>query len=346
MGLNVTLLLYAKSVETIPSINGVNVEIEKLPFIKGKLIRAFIGRNRLIKKIKSLYIPHKTVIHIYNTQPYAFFLCGKKRNVFFERGEVPYFAEVKTLSFRIYEWLGLKVAKYATGMVVQTPSLQLLYRDFYGIKNIVVSNMFVDTTRFNNLNKVNRKHVISYCGTISIHKDGVDDLIKAFAKVSHKYPDYQLWIIGGFEKLYDDESILYSLVKSLKIADKVVFTGRVSPDDLPLMLMQSSILALARPNNNQAKYGFPTKVGEYLYTGNPVVLTEVGDLNLFLHHKDNCLFARPNDYEDFADKLLWVIEHQDEASQIGIRGKQTVEKEFNVLGQCKRVLSFMERVSK
>ena len=42
------------------------------------------------------------------------------------------------------------------------------------------------------------------------------------------------------------------------------------------------MLVLARPDNIQAKGGFPTKLGEYLATGNPVVVTKVGEIPNYL----------------------------------------------------------------
>ena len=50
------------------------------------------------------------------------------------------------------------------------------------------------------------------------------------------------------------------------------FTGRTSPEVMPQILTDASILALARPNNVQSQNGFPTKLGEYLATGNPVAI--------------------------------------------------------------------------
>ena len=63
-----------------------------------------------------------------------------------------------------------------------------------------------------------------------------------------------------------------NLVKELNLEEKVIFTGAVPYTDVPQLLIDAEILALDRPDNKQAKYGFPTKLGEYLMTGNPVVI--------------------------------------------------------------------------
>ena len=64
--------------------------------------------------------------------------------------------------------------------------------------------------------------------------------------------------------------------------DSIVFTGIVSAADIPQILKNAAVLALDRPDSLQAQCGFPTKLGEYLLTENPVIVTKVGDIPLFL----------------------------------------------------------------
>ena len=159
-----------------------------------------------------------------------------------------------------------------------------------GIKNITVINMFVDSKRFENVRADAKEKYIAYCGTISPFKDGVDCLIKAFANFASKHADYQLKIIGRFESA-DAEKTLIGLVESLNIAKSVEFTGMVKPNEMPQLLCGAKMLALARPDNEQARYGFPTKLGEYLATGKPVVVTRVGEIGDFLEDMVNCAKA-------------------------------------------------------
>ena len=64
-----------------------------------------------------------------------------------------------------------------------------------------------------------------------------------------------------------------ALIQKLHIKGRVIVTGSVKRDAVPALLCNSDILALARPANKQAEGGFPTKLGEYLATGNTVVVT-------------------------------------------------------------------------
>ena len=68
-------------------------------------------------------------------------------------------------------------------------------------------------------------------------------------------------------------------------------------------------MALARPTNKQAEGGFPTKLGEYLATGNTVVVTNVGEIGEFLHDKVNAFVSDPDSPEKNFVKLFWIKIH-------------------------------------
>ena len=228
------------------------------------------------------------------------------------------------------------------GLFVISESL----RDYYinlGVQasKIKIINMFVDPHRFASIKKTKTAdRYIAYCGTASNNKDGVDELIKAFAIVAEKVLDVKLYIIGKTpltEQKFDN----YLLIKRLNLEDRVVFTGVVSAKEMPQLLVNADVLALDRPDNKQAKYGFPTKLGEYLLSGNPVVVTSVGDITKFLTDGVSALIARPQNPKNFADKLLWALTYTEEAICLGGRGKMIALEFFNSLTETQKLYSFM-----
>lgn len=165
-------------------------------------------------------------------------------------------------------------------------------------------------------------------------------MIKAFAIVAEKVLDVKLYIIGKTpltEQKFDN----YLLIKRLNLEDRVVFTGVVSAKEMPQLLVNADVLALDRPDNKQAKYGFPTKLGEYLLSGNPVVVTSVGDITKFLTDGVSALIASPQNPKNFADKLLWALTYTEEAICLGGRGKMIALEFFNSLTETQKLYSFM-----
>ena len=104
----------------------------------------------------------------------------------------------------------------------------------------------------------------------------------------------------------------------------MVFTDSVSPTTIPQYFMDAEMLVLARPDNIQAKYGFPTKLGEYLLSGRPVVLTDVGNITDFLKDGVSAFIAKPGDIDCVA-----------------IVGKEVAMKEFNSSTEVLKIINLM-----
>lgn len=223
--------------------------------------------------------------------------------------------------------------------VISTPLKDYFISEGISESKIHIINMTVDPKRFISLKKqqVDIKY-IAYCGTASNNKDGVDELIKAFAIIAHQYDDIKLMIIGKTPSKVDESGNL-SLIKQLGIKDKVIFTGIVESERIPQLLKNAEVLALARPDSLQAQCGFPTKLGEYLLTGNPVVVTKVGDIPKFLVHEESALLANQRDPKDFAKKIKWVLDNPVLAKKIGENGAKLALREFNNVHETHKMIS-------
>lgn len=171
---------------------------------------------------------------------------------------------------------------------------------------------------------------IVYIGTIYGTKDGVYDLVKAFSMIMEKYTDTKLVIIGDTSRRDRMQEVLREL-DNLLDPRRVELTGQLNRDEVVKRINGAYCLALSRPDNIQAKHGFPTKLGEYLSTGRPVVITGVGDIPLFLKDGHNAFVATPGDIVDFAAKMSTCLKNQEEAEVIGQRGKELVSTVFNYL---------------
>ena len=270
------------------------------------------------------------------------FVKRKDINVFIERNENP---EVISLNSRIHKvslHKYLETCKQVKGLFVMTNALKEYYVS-KGIdpKNIEIINMTVDHSRFESLIKNNNERYIVYCGNASNNKDGVDKLIESFSLISSKYPDVKLYIIGPKPKS-DADFLNLQLAKKIGVVDKIIFTGSISSDEIPQYLVNAEICALERPNNKQATFGFPTKLGEYLLSKTPVVLTKVGDMPLFLEDNVSVVFSEPDNIEAFACRLDWALTHTEEVKSIGRKGYDVAMKQFNADIEAKKIINFVK----
>ncbi len=303
---------------------------------KQYIVNRLLTGIRITRFIKDLREGDK--VFLFGVAKYLHKFVSKKGiEVYHERTEHP---DVVRLRFAFERKRYIRNCKKLSGLFVISTALKNYFISI-GVpeKKITIVNMTVDPNRFENVSKsTSVEKYIAYCGTASNNKDGVDRLIKAFAIVAQKHKDVKLYIIGRTPSS-DDASGNLQLVDSLGIKDRVVFTGVVIAEQMPQLLTNAIILALARPNNLQAQNGFPTKLGEYLLTRNPVVVTKVGDIPLFLKDGESALLAEPDNIEEFADKLCWALEHQSEGIEIGQKGRNVAMANFNASIETNKIIN-------
>lgn len=298
--------------------------------LKGWYIKKFI------KKIKS-----GSSVFIYGGMFFLHELIRLRHDIhiFHERTEHPSAVKSGNWPFSVSLENYVKDCKCLSGLFVISEHLKSYFVDM-GVKpeRLYVVNMIVDDKRFEGIRKNDSvKKYIAYCGNASNNKDGVDQLIKSFSLISKKYPDLYLYIIGKTPDC-KEENNNSQLAQKLGVGDKVVFTGTVTYDDMPQILTDAVILALDRPDSLQAKHGFPTKLGEYLLTGNPVVVTSVGDIPRFLKDGENAMLAEPNQPETFASKMEWLLDNPQQAVSIGNKGRLTAKENFNNSIEAKKII--------
>jgi glycosyltransferase involved in cell wall biosynthesis len=230
------------------------------------------------------------------------------------------------------------------GLLLMTnPLIEYFRNEMHYEKPILHVPMSVDLDRFQLANVPKKWHIV-YCGELNDEKDGVGILIEAFTRISVDYPAYKLILIGSAQSKAKLEQY-QQMVKDFGITDRVLFLGKKSNDEMPVYLLEASVLVLPRPASVQAQHGFPTKLGEYLATGNPVIVTSVGEIPKYLKDGVNAYIAEPGSVESLVAKFKELLENQISAIQIGKNGKETALKYFNNRNQTLEILNFHKKLT-
>jgi len=262
-------------------------------------------------------------------------LCSKETILLFhERTEYPYLNANSLLKrLNLFLYMNIFIPQCDHIFVIST-ALREFFSTLPKVKrnNVHVSilNMLVETDRYQVIHEtkaIPQKDIV-YIGTMYGDKDGVYNLIEAFKLIMDRFPDARLKLIGSNTKKHLMTKI-FDALNDLSEPDRIIFTGALSRDVVIQMINQAYCLALARPANIQAKYGFPTKLGEYLSTGNPVVVTAVGDVPIFLKDGVNSYIAEPDSIPAFALKLEECLSDSEKAKEIGIKGYKLVYDQFD-----------------
>jgi glycosyltransferase involved in cell wall biosynthesis len=240
----------------------------------------------------------------------------------------------------------VKACNLATKVAVSSYStlLKLVYSGV-DIKKIEVLPPGIDTQIFRHINfalKIicdiynidENEKIILYVGGFGYRK-GLDLLIISFAKLLNKITDSKLRLLivgnGPQRKYYG------SLVKKLKIADKVIFTGEIENKKLPLYY--SSAYVLVYPSFYEGLGFVPI---ESMACETPVIASKTYGLIDVIKDGYNGLLFRSGDIEDLTSKMYYLIKNEELRDLYGKHGREFVLKNYNLDTQIKKFETFFK----
>ena len=245
------------------------------------------------------------------------------------------------------KYLTEKILPRVDVCITMTKVLENYYRQFtISNKNIVFYHlpMSVDLSRFNFEDVKEEPYLrpyIAYTGSSSFSKDGIDILIKSFEQIASEFKELRLYIAAFWE--VDGERMM-QLIDNSKFKDRIIYLGSIDRDRVPSLLKGAKVLVLPRPDSRQAQGGFPTKLGEYLASSNPVCVTNVGEISLYLENNKSAYIAKPGNVDSFAEILKKALSNDDESKTIGLNGRHVAEKYFDKDKQGGELFKFLSNL--
>lgn len=215
------------------------------------------------------------------------------------------------------------------------------YYNIYCTKPSIILPVIVNTSRFIPPIKLNKKEWITYIGNMELSKDNLDNIIKAFSLISNKFPNYSLHFFGKTSSI--NLKILSDLVNKEGLNGKVFFGGVVENSQVSSLIYQSKIMVSSQPNTLRAKGGFPTKLGEYVVTGTPTLLCDVGENSKYLTSED-CYYVEPENPKAYAEKLEYILSHYDEALLKAKHGRETVFDKYSHVAAGEKIKKFIKSI--
>lgn len=262
-----------------------------------------------------------------------------------EKSEFPFVLMKKGLIAKCWAWFYTSTTyKLFDGIIVMTkPLLDYLATKVRKNCKLIEVPMTVDLDRFSIDKSQETKfgNYIAYCGNMAGNKDGVMNLIEAFDVASKQIQNVKLLLIGGSTTPEDLDKIK-DFAKD-KGDGRIIFYGKATREEIPSLLVNAKALALARPSSLQSTGGFPTKLGEYLATSNPVVVTAVGDIPRFLN-ESNSFIVEPDNNKAFAERLVKIFSNYPAAQENGRKGRKVAEQNFYYKVQAPRIHDFIQKM--
>lgn len=287
---------------------------------KGYLSKLLVLAWGLAKYV--VLLPGADIVHIHVSEPIS--------------------AKRKLLFFRPAKWLNKKIVvhfhAFSPDTTINGPHSKLYRELFCGADVVVVlSNYWKEVVdekfylgdrikviynpcpTITYPQKYEKTKSILYAGTLNQRK-GYADLIRAFAKVASKHPDWKITLAGNGEV-----EQARALAKELAIESQVELLGWVSGESKDKAFKQASVFCL--PSYAE---GFPMAVLDAWAYGLPVITTPVGGIPDVAVDGENMLLFNPGDIDTLAEKLDLVMSDEVLRDKLAASSTKMASEKFNL----------------
>jgi glycosyltransferase involved in cell wall biosynthesis len=171
--------------------------------------------------------------------------------------------------------------------------------------------------------KFGKRYLVGYVGNMST-QEGLDILIEVALKLKTTGRlDIHFTCVGGGPGLPG----LRQLVAAKNVEDMVTFTGRIPDAELLEILSTADICV--NPDKPCAMNSMSTmiKIMEYMALGKPIVQFE-GKEGRFSAQEASLYSDGADHVADFADKIVWLLDHPEERGRMGEFGRRRIERDL------------------
>jgi glycosyltransferase involved in cell wall biosynthesis len=181
--------------------------------------------------------------------------------------------------------------------------------------------------------KQNEEIKVLMCGRF-VKKKGFPFGIKAFAKSLLKHNDIRLYMAGDGPQ----KDVITNLIEDLGIENKVTLLGALKPPEVAKVMKDSHILMMpyATPDSGDSE-GAPQVLKEALATGLPVISTKHAGVPEVVIDGESGFLVDEKDIDGLSNKLNYLIEHKELWLPFGEKGRNLVEREFDIVKQTEKL---------
>ncbi len=270
---------------------------------------------------------------------YAFLAKQLGINFIVEKTEYPYgYNDMNNTS----RYMALQKLKLYTKIVTISKELESYYKKTD--RPVFLLPMTVDMTIFD-------KVVVEKCSpyiavTFGVNlRDGLFDTIKVYEQyigIRGERDKFQLVLIGDIERLcllHPECNEIKEYIRNHSLEQYISFTGRVTSDQVCQYLANASCL-LTTPTRYDSG-GFPTKLGEYMLSGTPIVLTAAGEVSDYLENRVHALVSKPENMDEVSRNICFIQDNIEFGQILANNAKALAKKAFNADTYVDELLDFI-----
>jgi glycosyltransferase involved in cell wall biosynthesis len=153
-------------------------------------------------------------------------------------------------------------------------------------------------------------------------RKGLFTLIESMPAVVERFKNAKFIISGKGQS--DEMRKLLAHAEKIGVKGSIIFTGYYPDKKLPKLYQAADVFAFSTFYEHH-----PFAVLEALSTGLPVVTTNVGGIPETIESGKNGFLVEPFNPKQFADRILYLLEHPAEAAEMGLLARQTILERFD-----------------
>lgn len=297
-----------------------------------KLLKLPLDYNRRVKELlvsgefgivvaRSMYDRNDLILHTAKKAGIPFILesCECYNSKSFRKGR----ADIRYLQFR-HCWN--RSYKKADGVI----AISRYLTDFYKKAGLPVVRVpaVLDTSVIDYSDKAHGKpYRLIYSGDVTGGKELMSEIFVALDSAGR---DFVFDIYGPDSKQIDSELSDSARSALLRLGDRVTVHGRVPQSEMRRIIYEADFGIFIRPDRLSSNAGFPTKLGEYLASGLPVITNNTGDISLAVINGENGFIADGDLTESLCDIFEKISAGSDrEISKMKINARKSAEDVLN-----------------
>lgn len=185
--------------------------------------------------------------------------------------------------------------------------------------------------------KQGRKYLVGYVGVMG-RQEGIDYLLRAARHMVFDLgrTDVHFGLVGGGTSLEE----MKAYARELGVADYVTFTGRIPDQEMLEMLNTADVCVNPDVANEMNDKSTMNKIMEYMALGKPIVQFDLTEGRFSA--QDASLYAKGNDAEDMAAKIVQLLDDQEARKRMGEYGRNRVINELEWKYEAPKLLAAYE----
>jgi glycosyltransferase involved in cell wall biosynthesis len=252
----------------------------------------------------------------------------RKNNIFLEVNEVRRFGVgIRKYSFSYFKYiLHERLSAYFDGLVCISTNIEVYYRKYnLNTINIPILSDVNEPFKSNCTYNFADPFAIGFTGSVHVEKENLEVFLSGLSLLIGRGFSVTLNLYGPLYGKYK----FFKMLNKYGISDCVKYHGIISAKNIPSILYEQDLLILPRAESMQNRYGFSTKLSEYLVSGVPILLTDVSDNLVYLTNKKDCLVADWKSDQSFSDQIeSLILNYHDVAPVMAENAYEVARKNF------------------